>query len=182
MKFRSPAVRLATVAALASIAGVAFAQETQRVAVKTAGLSPFVAKSVEEKAAMGVDELRRYVERTRMVHGLYIPDLVREEDPAAVEQAKAPADDEAPVVAKRQQPAAATMTASKAPKTQVAKNAKPTAAATQVAKGGQAAPRATQVAKAAKPAQKGVQLASAKASRAEADAKLALAGQKTKRA
>lgn len=165
MNARILALRLATAAALSTLAAGAWAQEPQRVAVKTAGLSPFVAKAVEEKAALGVVELRRYVERTRMVHGLYIPDIVREEEPA-IEQAKAPADDEAPVVAKRQPAPAATMTAAKAPKTQVAKNTKAKAPATQVASAKRAAPVAV-ASKVTKPA---------------ADTKLALAGQKTKRA
>jgi hypothetical protein len=160
MNPRSPALRLAAAAALATLATGAFAQETQRVAVKTAGLSPFVAKAIDEKAAQGVDELRRYVERTRMIHGLYIPDLVREED-GAIEQAKALPAEEAPVVAQRQAPATK-VAAAKSPKSQLAKHT--AAAPVQVASAKKAAPAKLVAAKNA------------------TDPKLALAGQKTKRA
>lgn len=160
MNTRPLALRLVAASAFLSLATVASAQEPQRVAVKTAGLSPFVAKAVEEKAAQGVGELRRYVERTRMIHGLYIPDIVREED-AAIEQAKAMPAEEAPVVAQRQAPATQ-VAAAKAPKQQLAKNTK--AAPVQVASAKKAAP---------------VKVATAKPA---AESKLALAGQKTKRA
>jgi hypothetical protein len=102
MNIRPLAVRLATAATLATLASGAFAQQAQRVAVKTAGLPTFVAHAIEEKAAQGIGPLRAYVERTRMIHGLYIPDLVRGED-EAIEQALAAPTEEAPVVAKRQQ-------------------------------------------------------------------------------
>jgi hypothetical protein len=162
MNHRSPALRLATAAALVTFATGAFAQEAKRVAVKTAGLSPFVAKAIDEKAAQGVDELRRYVERTRMIHGLYIPDLVREED-GAIEQAKAIPAEEAPVVAKQQAMPATKTAAAKSAKPQLAKNTKP-ASPVQVASAKQAAP------------------ASVSAAKGSTDPKLALAGQKTKRA
>jgi hypothetical protein len=162
MNHRSPALRLATAAALATLATGAFAQETQRVAVKTAGLSPFVAKAIDEKAAQGVDELRRYVERTRMIHGLYIPDLVREEG-GAIEQAKAVPAEEAPVVAKQQAVPATKVAAAKSTKPQLAKNTKSTSPV-QVASAKQVAPAKRAAAKNA------------------TDPKLALAGQKTKRA
>ena len=122
MNNRSFALRLAAATALATLATGAFAQETQRVAVKTAGLPTFVAKAIEEKAGQGVDALRQYVERTRMIHGLYIPDLVRE-DEAAIEQAKALPTEEAPVVAQRQAPATK-VAAAKSSKPQIAKNTK----------------------------------------------------------
>jgi len=162
MNHRSPALRLAIAAALATLATGAFAQEAQRVAVKTDGLSPFVAKAIDEKAAQGVDELRRYVERTRMIHGLYIPDLVRE-DGGAIEQAKAVPADEAPVVAKQQAVPASKMAAAKSAKPQLARNTK-SASPVQVASAKPAAP---------------AKLATAKN---PADPKLALAGQKTRRA
>ena len=164
MNTRSLALRLATAAAFATLATGAFAQEPQRIAVKTANLSPFVARAIEEKAAQGAGELRRYVERTRMIHGLYIPDLVREDD-GGIEQAKAVPAEDAPVVAKQQAAPSTKMAAAKAraPKTQVAKNTK-AATRVQVAGAKHAAP---------------VKVASAKNA---PDAKLALAGQKTKRA
>jgi hypothetical protein len=162
MNPRSPALRLAAAAALATLATGAFAQETQRVAVKTAGLSPFVAKAIDEKAAQGVDELRRYVERTRMIHGLYIPDLVRE-DAGAIEQAKAVPAEEAPVVAKQQALPATKTAAAKSAKPQLAKNTK-SASPVRVASAKQVAPAKRAAAKYA------------------TDPKLALAGQKTRRA
>jgi hypothetical protein len=162
MSSRSLALRLAAAAALAALATGASAQEAGRLAVKTDGLSPFVARSVEEKAAQGVGELRRYVERTRMVHGLYLPDLVREEP--VLEQAAKPAADEGPVVAQRQvAPATRTAAARSAPRTQVAKRAVP------------ASPVVMASGKASAPA-KGA------TSKRAGDVKLALAGQKTKRA
>lgn len=160
MNPRALSFRLAATAALAILASGAHAQDTKRLAVKTEGLSPFVARSVEEKAAQGVGELRRYVERTRMVHGLYLPDLVREEEPS-VEQAASPASDGAPVVAK-QQSAPATRTA--AARTQVAKNARPASSPVILASG------------------RGSAAANAGATKRGLDVKLALAGQKTKRA
>jgi len=165
MNHRSLALRLATSAALAMLATGAFAQEARRVAVKTAGLSPFVAKAIDEKAAQGVDELRRYVERTRMIHGLYIPDLVREEE-GAIEQAKAVPAEEAPVVAKQQAVPATKVAAAKSAKSakpQLAKNTK-SASPVQVASARKADP---------------ARLATAK--NAPTD-RIALAGQKTKRA
>jgi hypothetical protein len=162
MNNRTLALRLATAAALATLATSAFAQEARRVAVKTTGLSPFVAKAVDEKAAQGVDELRRYVERTRMIHGLYIPDLVREED-GAIEQAKAVPAEEAPVVAKQQAVPATKTAAAKSTKPQLAKNSK-SVSPVQVASAKQAAPAKVAAAKNA------------------TDPKLALAGQKTRRA
>lgn len=162
MNTRSLALRLATAAAFATLATGAFAQEPQRVAVKTANLSPFVARAIEEKAAQGAGELRRYVERTRMIHGLYIPDLVREDD-GGIEQAKAVPAEEAPVVAKQQAVPATKTAAARSPKPQFAKNTK-SASPVQVAGAKQAAPAKVLAAKNA-PA-----------------TKLALAGQKTKRA
>ena len=162
MNTRSLALRLATAAAFATLATGALAQEPQRIAVKTANLTPFVARTVEEKAAQGAGELRRYVERTRMIHGLYIPDLVREED-GGIEQAKAAPADEAPVVAKQQAAPATKMAAARSAKPQVAKNTR-SASPVQVASAKQAAPAKVAAAKNAP------------------GAKLALAGQKTKRA
>ena len=160
MKNRSLTLRLAAATALATLATGAFAQEVQRVAVKTDGLPTFVARAIEEKAGQGVGALRQYVERTRMIHGLYIPDLVREEE-AGIEQAKAQPAEEAPVVAKREAPAS---------KVAAAKSSKP-----QLAKNTKAAP--VQVASAKRPAATKVATASAAAPQ-----RLALAGQKTKRA
>lgn len=162
MNTRSLALRLAMAAAFSTLATGAFAQEPQRIAVKTANLSPFVARAIEEKAAQGAGELRRYVERTRMIHGLYIPDLVREED-GGIEHAKAEPAGEAPVAAKQQAAPATKMASARSPKPQVAKNTK-TASPVQVAGAKQAAPAQVAAAKNASPA------------------KLALAGQKTKRA
>ena len=162
MNTRSLALRLATAAAFATLATGAFAQEPQRIAVKTANLSPFVARAIEEKAAQGAGELRRYVERTRMIHGLYIPDLVREED-GGIEQAKAVPAEDAPVVAKQQAAPATRVAAAKSPKPQLAKNTK-SASPVRVASARQAGPAKVATAKNA------------------ASPKLALAGQKTKRA
>jgi hypothetical protein len=163
MNIRPLAIRLATAAALATLASGAFAQESQRVAVKTAGLPTFVAHAIEEKAAQGIGPLRAYVERTRMIHGLYIPDLVRE-DAAAIEQAKAVPAEEAPVVAKRQQASPTKLAAAKTTKPQLAKNTK-AASPVQVASAKQAGPAKVTTAK-----------------NAAVTDKLALAGQKTKRA
>lgn len=168
MNHRSLTLRLAAAAALATLATGAFAQDAPRLAVKTDGLPTFVARAIEEKAGQGVGALRQYVERTRMIHGLYIPDLVRAEE-AAVEQAAVSPAEEAPVVAQRQAPVVAQrqassskVAASRSSKPQLAKNAK--AAPVQVAKAKPSAPAKTVTASASVPQ------------------KLALAGQKTKRA
>jgi len=160
MNHRSLTLRLAAAAALASLATGAFAQDAPRLAVKTDGLPTFVARAIEEKAGQGVGALRQYVERTRMIHGLYIPDLVRAEEPA-VEQAAVSSAEEAPVVAQRQAPATK-VAAARSSKPQLARNAK--AAPVQVAKAKPASPAQTAAASASVPQ------------------KLALAGQKTKRA
>ncbi len=160
MNHRSLTLRLAAATALATLATGAFAQDVQRIAVKTDGLPTFVAKAIEEKAGQGVGALRQYVERTRMIHGLYIPDLVRAEE-AAVEQAAVSPAEEAPVVAQRQA-SSSKVAAARSSKPQLAKNAK--AAPVQVAKAKPAAPARTATASASVPQ------------------KLALAGQKTKRA
>jgi len=66
---------------LVSFAGAAHAErETEPpVAVKTEGLPIHVARKVKEKAAEGVTALRRYVNNTRMVNGLEIRSIVREQ-------------------------------------------------------------------------------------------------------
>lgn len=66
---------------LVSFAGAAMAQQDAEppVAVKTEGLPLHVAAKVKEKAAEGVTSLRRYVTSTRMVNGLDIRSIVREE-------------------------------------------------------------------------------------------------------
>ena len=163
MNPRALPLRLAAAAAFSILATGAFAQDATRLAVKTDGLAPFVARNVEAKAAQGVGELRRYVERTRMIHGLHLPDLVREEEPA-LEQAARPVADEAPLVAKRQAAPATRMAAAR-PSTRapVAQGAKP-ASPVVLASGRSLAP------------------AKAAATKRAVDVKLALAGQKTRRA
>lgn len=77
---RTLALRLAALSFVPLGLSGAFAQEAMPVAVKTDRLAPHVALAVQDKARQGVDELRRYVERTRMIHALYLPGLVQEED------------------------------------------------------------------------------------------------------
>ena len=82
---RSLALRLAALAFLPLCAPFAWADEAAPpVAVKVDGLSPFVAIAVQDKARQGITELRRYVERTRMIHALYLPDLIRPDEEADV--------------------------------------------------------------------------------------------------
>lgn len=76
--------RLAVLAFAPFGLALAQAREVVPVAVKTDNLAPHVAVAVQQKARQGVDELRRYVERTRMIHALYLPGLVQEEDGAVV--------------------------------------------------------------------------------------------------
>ena len=59
-------------------AGSVCAQVTEApVAVNVSGLPPHVAKKVEEKASKGMTALRLYVNRTRMIHELYLGSLLR---------------------------------------------------------------------------------------------------------
>ena len=46
------------------------------VAVDTTGLAPAVAQRVQRAADKGITALRQYVQRTRFIHALYLPDLV----------------------------------------------------------------------------------------------------------
>jgi hypothetical protein len=86
--FRTFAIRLAAITLLPLGAASALADEGPApVSVKVDRLSPRVATAVQEKARLGVDELRRYVERTRMIHALYLPDLVQEGDGTMVASA-----------------------------------------------------------------------------------------------
>lgn len=69
---------------LVCFAGVAHAQQQREqqeppVAVKTDGMPPFMAGKVKEKAAQGATELRRYVDRTRMVHSIDFRSILRED-------------------------------------------------------------------------------------------------------
>jgi hypothetical protein len=72
-----------------SCAGAAWAQQGDEppVTVKTDGLPPHVARHVEQKAAQGITELRRYVWITRSVNQLDLRSLVKEEEPGQVARA-----------------------------------------------------------------------------------------------
>lgn len=89
---------------LVSLAGsTAIAKEPEpSVAVKTDGLAPYLAATVEEKAAQGFGALRHYVIRTRMIHALDLHTLVRNESPQAVAQKPA---EKAPQIAATDRPA-----------------------------------------------------------------------------
>lgn len=67
---------------LVCFAGGAHAQQPREespVAVRTDGMPPFIAEKVKEKAAQGSTELRRYVDRTRMVHSIDFRSILRED-------------------------------------------------------------------------------------------------------
>lgn len=69
---------------LVCFAGVAHAQQQREerelpVAVKTDGMPSFMAEKVKEKAAQGSTELRRYVDRTRMVHSIDFRSILRDD-------------------------------------------------------------------------------------------------------
>ena len=66
MNTRSLALRLATAAAFATLATGAFAQEPQRIAVKTANLSPFVARAIDTQKQL-VDVLSTLTPREEKV-------------------------------------------------------------------------------------------------------------------
>jgi hypothetical protein len=75
---------LLAVAALALSSTVWAQQPEQPVRVKVDGLPPHIANEVKEKAQQGPTELRRYIERTRMIHELNYNSLVLEEPSAAL--------------------------------------------------------------------------------------------------
>ena len=69
---------------LVCFAGVAHAQQQPSeqeppVAVKTEGMPSFMADKLKEKAAQGSTELRRYIDRTRMVHSIDFRSILRED-------------------------------------------------------------------------------------------------------
>ena len=70
---------VAVAAAALLFAGQAVARTDSPVPVNLKGLAPHVAKRVAEKAREGSTALRRYLERTRMIHGLHWSDVVRED-------------------------------------------------------------------------------------------------------
>lgn len=79
---------------LLAIAGASRAQSAEPpVAVKTDGLPLHVAARVEQKAAQGITELRRYVWISRAVNQLDLRSLIREQEPEQVARAE---DDEPP--------------------------------------------------------------------------------------
>jgi len=66
------------VAALSVLATSAVAQDAEPpVAVATDGLADHVRARVEEKAQQGITELRRYLDRTRHIHGLRVELVVK---------------------------------------------------------------------------------------------------------
>ena len=76
--------RTSSAIALAALvfAGNALAKPEPPVTVDTSGLPPHVAKRVEEKARLGMTQLRLYMQRTRMIHGLYFARVIRDDSPA----------------------------------------------------------------------------------------------------
>ena len=67
-------VSLAIVSVFAS--GLAAAQQTLPVPIRTAGLPPWVAAKLIEKSKLGVEAIRQYLWRTRMIHNIYIHDVL----------------------------------------------------------------------------------------------------------
>ena len=95
--------QLVVMVLVALASSTALAKEPEPpVAVKTDGLSPYLAATVEEKAAQGFSALRRYVIRTRMIHALDLNTLVREEPSQAVAQKPT---EKAPQIAATERPA-----------------------------------------------------------------------------
>ena len=62
-----------------TLSASAYASEPP-VKVNTSSLQPAVAKEVEKHAAMGMTELKRYLEATRKQNGLSLADVTRPED------------------------------------------------------------------------------------------------------
>ena len=56
----------------------------QPVSVNVDGLPPHVANQVKEKAKQGSTELRRFVNRTRMIHELNYGSIVQDDSQAAI--------------------------------------------------------------------------------------------------
>lgn len=71
-------------AAALAFTGSVFAQDEQPVTVNTDGLSATLAEKVKEKAQQGPTELRRFVERTRMIYGMHYGSIVEENTPSAI--------------------------------------------------------------------------------------------------
>ena len=63
-------------AILLFVSGAAYASEPA-IAVNTDGLPPYLAAKVVMKAQEGMNELRRFVWRTRMIYGLELRTLLR---------------------------------------------------------------------------------------------------------
>lgn len=73
------AIPFAILAFSLSFAGSARAAESTPVALDKDAVPPLIAKAVEAEAAKGVDALRQYVYRTRMIHALNLKTLVRDD-------------------------------------------------------------------------------------------------------
>ena len=67
-------VVVAIVSVLAS--GLAAAQQSAPVPIRTAGLPPWVAATLIEKSKLGMEAIRQYLWRTRMIHNIYINDIL----------------------------------------------------------------------------------------------------------
>lgn len=74
--------RAVAILALAGTALAAQAAEAGRgeLVLYTDHLRPSVAAEVERHAAQGMKALARYMERTRIIHGLWFDDVLRERD------------------------------------------------------------------------------------------------------
>lgn len=71
------------------LAGACMASEPEPpVAVNVQGLPTHVANQIREHAAKGHTELRRYLERTRMIHLIRIEYVVRQDERANAAQPK----------------------------------------------------------------------------------------------
>jgi hypothetical protein len=75
---------LLAAAAFAITGSVCAQQPEQPVKVNIDGLPPHVSNQVKEKASQGPTELRRFVNRTRMIHELNYNSLVQEDSPTAI--------------------------------------------------------------------------------------------------
>lgn len=72
--------QLVLAAAALAFAGSSAAQYAERpIAVNVDGLAPHVAKRILEKARLGPTQLRLYLQRTRMIHGIHWTDVVRDD-------------------------------------------------------------------------------------------------------
>ena len=56
--------------------GLAAAQQQLPVPIRTDGLPPWVAAKLIEKSKLGIEAIRQYLWRTRMIHNIYIHDVL----------------------------------------------------------------------------------------------------------